>query len=68
MASYDWQDYGGDIRPRLHTEISPSWQMNPLKITLGVPAREHLVEQLSFSVVTQTAHVVAITEVRQTVA
>jgi hypothetical protein len=36
---------------------------NPLKVNLRLPTREHLVEQLSFPVVTQTAPVVAVTEV-----
>jgi hypothetical protein len=34
-----------------------------LKIIFRVPTREHLVEQLSLPVVTQTAPVVAVTEV-----
>jgi hypothetical protein len=31
-----------------------SWQTNPLKVALGVPAREHLVQQFIFLVVMQT--------------
>jgi hypothetical protein len=25
VASYDWQGYGGGIRPRLHTAVATDW-------------------------------------------
>jgi hypothetical protein len=36
---------------------------NPLKVVLRVPTRQHLIEQLSFPVVTQTTLVVAIRDI-----
>jgi hypothetical protein len=43
----------------------PQSTRNPLKAILHVPSREHVVEQLSFPVVTQTSLVLAITEVHR---
>jgi hypothetical protein len=40
---------------------------NPLKVVLLIPSREHLVKELSFPVVTQTALIVVITEIHPTV-